>query len=92
MKEKVAEEEKLKKLIPAEPVQRKRVLNFREACSYTGFSKSHLYKLTSQKKIPHYCPGGKMLFFNLEELEEWLQSGRQSNDDEVKDKASSFVL
>ena len=70
----------------------KNVLNFKEVCEYTGFSASHLYKLTSQKKIPHYCPGGKMLFFNLEELEEWLQSGRQSSDDEVKDKASSFVL
>ena len=50
----------------------KRVLNFKEVCDYTGFSASHLYKLTSARKIPHYSPGGKMLFFKLEELENWL--------------------
>ena len=70
----------------------KNVLNFKEVLDYTGFSKSHLYKLTSQKKIPHYCPGGKMLFFNLEELEEWLQKGRQSTVEEVNEKASVFTI
>ena len=70
----------------------KKVLNFREVCEYTGFSSSHMYKLTSAKKIPHYCPGGKMLFFNRLELEDWLQKGRQNSVDEIKDKANSLVL
>lgn len=50
----------------------KNVLNFEEACEYTGFRASYLYKLTSTGKIPHYKPYGKMIFFRREELEEFL--------------------
>ena len=73
-------------------VGEKKVLNFREVCDYTGFSKSHLYKLTSAKKIPHYCPQGKLLFFNRLELEDWLQRGRQSSVVEIEEKASMLKL
>ena len=37
----------------------KTVLNFNEACIYLDVSPSHLYKLTSTKHIPHFCPQGK---------------------------------
>lgn len=50
----------------------KNVFNFEEACEYTGFRPSYLYKLTSTGKIPHYKPYGKMIFFRREELEEFL--------------------
>jgi len=54
----------------------KEVLTASEACQYTGFSKSYLYKLTSRREIPHYKPSGKMVFFNRHELEAWLQGNR----------------
>ncbi len=38
----------------------KTVLNFNEACTYLDVSPSHLYKLTSAKQVPHFCPQGKM--------------------------------
>ncbi|WP_332912625.1 helix-turn-helix domain-containing protein [Algoriphagus boritolerans] len=38
---------------------KKTVLNFNEACKYLDVSPSHLYKLTSTKHIPHFCPQGK---------------------------------
>jgi excisionase family DNA binding protein len=50
----------------------KKVLNFEEACEYTAFRASYLYKLTSSGRIPHYKPYGKMIFFNREELESFL--------------------
>ena len=50
----------------------KNVLTFSEAVEYTGFKPSYLYKLTSQGKIPHYKPTGKLLFFKRVELEEFL--------------------
>lgn len=50
----------------------KRVFTFQEACMYIGVSESMLYKLTSEKEIPHYKPRGKMLYFAKEELDEWL--------------------
>jgi len=50
----------------------KKVLTFSEACIYMGVSESLLYKLTSAREVPHYKPRGKMLYFNKEELDEWL--------------------
>lgn len=50
----------------------KKLLNFTEACEYTGFRASYLYKLTSTGRIPHYKPYGKMIFFDRVELENFL--------------------
>lgn len=65
----------------------KEVLTASEVCEYTGFSQSYLYKLTSRRVIPHYKPSGKVLFFNRQELEEWLQSNRVSTAAEIESKA-----
>jgi excisionase family DNA binding protein len=51
----------------------KTVLNFNEPCTYLEISPSHLYKLTSPRQIPHFCPQGKKLYFNRQKLDEWLQ-------------------
>ena len=45
-----------------------------EACQYMGIAESYLYKLTSAKKIPHYKPNGRMIYFNKQELDQWLLS------------------
>lgn len=50
----------------------KTVLNFAEACEFTGLSKTYMYKLTHQGRIPHFKPHGKNIYFNREELEQWL--------------------
>ena len=42
----------------------KKVLNLNELADYIGFSKSYVYKLTSQNLIPHSKPNGKAVFFN----------------------------
>lgn len=55
----------------------KGTLNFKEACLYTGLSDSQLYKLVQSGKIPHYKPGGKLIYFNKLELEEWLCRNKQ---------------
>ncbi|AOW19604.1 MULTISPECIES: helix-turn-helix domain-containing protein [Flavobacteriaceae] len=71
---------------------KKEVLNFNDACSYLDISASHLYKLTSQKKIPHFCPQGKKLYFNRQELDIWLQRNRQSTDAEIEMAAANYVI
>lgn len=70
----------------------KSVLNFNEACKYLDVSPSHLYKLTSTKQIPHFCPQGKKLYFKREELDSWLQRNRQSASDEIEQIASDYVI
>lgn len=70
----------------------KEVLNLNELAQYTGFSKSHIYKLTHQNKIPHYKPNGKCIFFNLKEINEWLMQNKTSSISEVEQEASEFLM
>lgn len=70
----------------------KEVLTTDEAAKYLGVSKSYLYKLTMQQKIPHYKPLGKMCYFNRVELEQWLQSNRVATEDEISQKAQNYCV
>jgi excisionase family DNA binding protein len=82
----------LKSLIQAQGILKKDVLTFDEACSYTGISKSHMYKLTSGARIPFYKPGGKMVFFKREELNEWLLQNRNTTENELDQMAQAWSL
>jgi len=70
----------------------KDALNLNEACAYLDMSASHLYKLTSQKQIPHFCPQGKKLYFRREELNEWLLRNRKDTTEEIETKAANYLL
>jgi excisionase family DNA binding protein len=71
-------------------VSQKSVLTFDEAVSYTGFSRSYLYKLTSTSKIPCYKPQGKMIFFDRLLLDQWLLRN-QAVSEEIDHEASTYV-
>jgi excisionase family DNA binding protein len=70
----------------------KPVLNFQEACKYTGLSKSWMYKLTHRGSIPHYKPDGKMLYFKTTELENWMLRNKVLSDEEIRSKAAKHSL
>ena len=70
----------------------KEVLTTDEAASYMGVSKSYLYKLTMEKRIPHYKPMGKMCFFNRKEMEMWLQTNRVATDEELSQDAQAYCI
>lgn len=55
----------------------KKVLTFDECADYMGVSKSHLYKLTMTGDIPHYKPNGKMIYFDRQELENYLLNNKK---------------
>ena len=84
--------EKLEQRIGEQNLLMKEVLNFNDACNYLDISASHLYKLTSQKSIPHFCPQGKKLYFKRAELNEWLQRKRQTSTDEIETMAANYLL
>lgn len=73
-------------------LSQKTVLNFDEASVYTGLSKSHLYKLTSTGGIPCYKPTGKKLYFNKEELDNWMLRNKKLSQDEIDDKAENYLM
>ena len=73
-------------------LSQKKVLSFDEASIYTGLSKSHLYKLTSTGGIPCYKPTGKKLYFDKEELDNWMLRNKKLSQDEIDDKAENFLM
>ena len=73
-------------------METKKVMTFDEAATYMGISKSCLYKMTSQKTISHYKPNGKMIFFDREELENYLLSVRVKPQSEIEEEASTYVV
>lgn len=69
----------------------KKMLNIDETSKLTGLSVGYLYKLTSQKRIPHYKPSSKLLYFNRAEIEEWMMQGKVMTDDEIERIAQTYV-
>lgn len=70
----------------------KEVLTFNDVCRYLDISASHLYKLTSQKQIPHFCPQGKKLYFNRTEIDQWLMRNRQETTEDIETAAANYLI
>ncbi|MCI5757099.1 MAG: helix-turn-helix domain-containing protein [Bacteroidales bacterium] len=68
----------------------KEVLTMDECSAFTGYSKNHLYRMTSQRAIPFYKPMGGTIYFKKKELEEWLLRNRQSTEDEIERMATTY--
>lgn len=48
------------------------VLTMDEFCVYAGISKHQAYHLTSENKIKYYRPHGKLIYFDVEDVKEFL--------------------
>lgn len=66
-----------------------RALSFREAMDYLQVSKSWLYKMTSQRKIPHSKPNGGKIYFKEQELIAWMLSNEVKSVTEVLNETVS---
>jgi excisionase family DNA binding protein len=83
---------KIEELLTEQTLLKKEVLNIKEASRYLKLSQSHLYKLTSTGEIPHYKPNGKMVYFNRQELDNWLLRNRQASADEIETMATNYSI
>lgn len=70
----------------------KNVLVLDDVVLLTGLSRSYLYKLTSTHQIPFYRPNGKQIYFDREEIENWLRRNRIATVDETDTKATNYVV
>ena len=84
--------ERIEKLLETQQAMQKQVLNFNDTCIYLELSQSHLYKLTSTGSIPHYKPNGKKLYFNRQELDNWLLRNRSNSIDEIEQEAANYLI
>lgn len=69
----------------------KNTLTVEEAAIYTGYSVKGIYTLTSQKRIPHYKKNGK-LYFDKQELDEWMTENRVKTETEINSKATTYTV
>lgn len=51
----------------------KKMITLDETALLLGMSKAYLYKLTYERRIPHYKPMGKFIYFDREEVEAWMR-------------------
>ena len=82
----------LEQKIDEQNLLQKEVINFNDACKYLDISASHLYKLTYQKQIPHFCPQGKKLYFRRQEIDEWLMRNRQETAEDIETAAANYLI
>lgn len=68
-------------------IMTKPFLSVDELASYLGVKTSYIYKMTHNREIPYYKPGGKMVYFNREEIDEWVLSQRVATADEIRSEA-----
>ena len=70
----------------------KKMLTLKEAALYTGYKESYLYKLTAGKKIPHTKPSGGAVFFDREELEQWLSRNKVKTTEDIEGEAELLKI
>ncbi len=67
-------------------------LTLLEAAKFLNLSQSHLYKLTSERKIPHFKPSGNNIYFYKSELLQWLKRNPARTREETEEKAASYIV
>ena len=71
----------------------KKALTMSDAALFTDLSKSHLYKCVCAKTIPYYkSQGGKLVYFDKEELTAWMLNRRVKTVDEVESEAANYLV
>lgn len=72
-------------------VATKELLSVDELSDYLSISKSFIYKMTSNREIPHYKPGGKFVYFKKSEIIEWVSKSRIKTEDEIEQEAENHL-
>lgn len=81
----------IKELLKKQTIQQKEILTIDEVAEFLGLSKSRVYKMTSNREIPYYKPGGKVTYFNRQDLEQWILSSRISSISDVDYEMDAYL-
>ena len=83
--------ERLRNIESMLEMQKPKPMTFDAAAEYLGISKSHLYKLTSQGKIPHYKPYGRKIYFDKVSLDQWVYSKPVKGSADIEAEAIKYL-
>jgi excisionase family DNA binding protein len=53
-----------------------RRVGYKEAATHIGIKETTLRARVSRRQVPHYRLGGRLVVFDLDELDAWLESLR----------------
>ena len=67
----------------------KNVLDINDTAELTGYSVKYLRLLISRREIPHYRRGNR-LYFNRDEIEDWMMGERIPTNEEIQIKAMGY--
>lgn len=70
----------------------KQVLNLDEFCMYTGMSKQYVYQLTSTGKIKFSRPVGKLIYFDIDDVIDFLKQNPVEPQKDIKQQATNNLL
>ena len=84
----------MKQKTSIQEISYKAFLTLEEAATFTGISKSYLYKLTHRGSIPFSKPQGKLIFFEKVQLENWLRqnSSKPVDSEKINELTSHHIL
>ena len=70
----------------------KNVLDINDLVILTGLSKNYIYKLTCRNEIPYYKPNGKLVYFDRQEIENWMKQNKVTSTVEAEQVASKYFM
>lgn len=68
--------EKVVMLLQEQELSKKQLMSVKEAASYLNLDEQTLYNFNRDKKIPHYKPNGKKVYYKRDELDDWVFQNR----------------
>jgi len=68
------------------------IMTVEQVAQMLGRSKNTIYMMVFQKRIPHYKPNRKSLYFKKAEIEAWAFLQRIPTQDEIETTAATEVL
>ena len=83
--------QEIKELLTVQSLQNDEPLSIDEACKFTGFKKSYIYKLTCLKQISFYKPNGKKIYFSKSDLQKWIFRNKHKSNSEIKEQANALL-
>ena len=67
------------------------ILNISQVAEYLSLAKSSIYKMTSERNIPHFKTGKKLLF-KRSELDDWIKLHRIKTRQEIEKEADEYLM
>ena len=72
-------------------LEQKSIMTVDDLSEYLGLQPSYIRKMTHNREIPYYKPNGKKLYFQREEIDEWILSSRVATAEELRSEARRRV-